>query len=34
MVRASLGAAIFCRWPVPAISQEPETRGLRDGGRP
>jgi hypothetical protein len=34
MVRASLGAAIFCGWPVPAISQESETRGLGDGGRP
>ena len=34
MVRASLDAAIFGRWPVPATSQESETRGLRDGGRP
>ena len=34
IVRASLGAAIFRRWPLPAISQESETRGLRDGGRP
>jgi len=32
-MRASLGAAIFRRWPVPATSQESETRGLRDGGR-
>ena len=30
MVRASLGGAIFCRWPLPATSQESETRGLRD----
>jgi len=34
MVRASLNAAIFRRWPNPAISQESETRGLCDGGRP
>ena len=33
-MRASLGTAIFRRWPVPAISQEAETRGLGDGGRP
>jgi len=37
MVRASLKAAIFRRWPVSAIraiSQESETRGLGHGGRP
>jgi hypothetical protein len=33
MVRASLGAAIYRRWPFPAMSQETETRSLRDGGR-
>ena len=33
-VRASLDAAIFRRWPVPATSQQSETRGLGDGGRP
>ena len=34
MVRASLKAAIFRGWPVSAISEESETRGLGDGGRP
>jgi len=31
---ASLEAAIFRRWPIPATSQKSETRGFRDGGRP
>jgi hypothetical protein len=30
---ASLEAAIFCKWPFSAISQESETRGLCDGRR-
>lgn len=34
IARASLEAAIFHRWPFPATSQESETRGLSDGGRP
>src|SRR5262245_27794701 len=34
IMRASLSAAIFHGWPVPAISQQSEARGLRDGGRP
>ena len=31
---ASLNTAIFRGWPFLATSQEPETRGLGDGGRP
>jgi hypothetical protein len=34
MTRASLNPAIFCRWPFSAISQQSQTRGLGDGGRP
>src|SRR6476646_8427623 len=34
IARASLEAAIFREWPVPATSKESETRSLRDSGRP